>query len=58
MQLLLLEEMVMESNSINSLVLKEFILMMIIKVSILLIIGIIVLLNGNVMESMVKLLQV
>jgi uncharacterized membrane protein YbhN (UPF0104 family) len=58
MDLLLLEEIEREINQINSVFLLVFMLMMIINVFILLIRIIIVLFNGNPMQSSVKLLQV
>jgi hypothetical protein len=56
MELRLLEEIVEETNYINSLLLMAYLLIMI-KPFILLILEIIVLLNGNAMRQWVKLLQ-
>jgi hypothetical protein len=58
MEKLLLEEMEKVFNSINSLVLKAFVLMTMSNVFILLIMIIIVLFNGNLVLRLVKLLQV
>jgi len=58
MELLLLEEMDKEINQINSISLVVSMLMMIINAFILLTLLIIVLLNGDVMQKMEKLLQV
>jgi hypothetical protein len=58
MELLLLEEMDKEINQINSISLVVSMLMMIINPFILLTALIIVLLNGDVMQKMEKLLQV
>jgi hypothetical protein len=58
MEKLLLEEMEKVFNSINSLVLKVSMLMMMINVFILLTAIIIVLFNGNMVQRLVKLLQV